>query len=271
MIADGYEYKPGKQPALRKNGQERFIRFRSLGGGYTVEDLSAILAGQKERTGRSRMRKRTSPSASPHMQFLIDIQAKILEGKGEGYVRWAKVFNLKQAAEAMFFIQAHGIGSIEELAAQASAYAEKSNKQLVSIKADEARLQEIAVLKTHIINFAKSKDVFAQYKASGYSRDFYEAHRDILTLRRAASNAFREYEARHPSPDGTKVKLPTVKQLSTEYAQVLERKKKTYAEYRKGKAEMRDYLTVQKILETMFGSERQQEEQSQQKGERNCS
>jgi len=150
------------------------------------------------------------------------------------------------------------------LGEQAAARAEKSEALLASIKADETRLQEIAVLKTHLINYAKSKDVFAQYKASGYSREFFEAHREALTLRRAASRAFREYEQQHPSPDGQKVKLPTVKQLSAEYAEVLARKKKSYSEYRKGKDETRDYLMAQKILETMFGEERQQEEQRRQ-------
>lgn len=56
------------------------------------------------------------------------------------------------------------------------------------------------------------------------------------------------------------MKLPTVKQLSSEYAEVLTWKKKSYSEYRKGKDEMQDYLMAQKILETMFGEERQQEE-----------
>ena len=35
----GYEYKDGKQPALRGKGHARFARFRSLGKGYSVEEL----------------------------------------------------------------------------------------------------------------------------------------------------------------------------------------------------------------------------------------
>ena len=31
----GYEYRPGKQPALRGPGQKRFIRFSSLGECYS--------------------------------------------------------------------------------------------------------------------------------------------------------------------------------------------------------------------------------------------
>lgn len=270
LIEQGYEYKDGKHPALRGKEQKRFVRFRSLGDGYTVDELMAVLAGEKEHQRRKKApAKSTQSHVTPQLQFQIDIQAKILEGKCGGYVTWAKVFNLKQAAEAMFFVGDHGISNLEELSLQAAAHAEKSDALLASIKADEERLQEIAVLKKHLINYAKSKDVFARYKASGYNREFFEAHRDVLTLRRAASKAFWEYEQQHPSPDGKKVKLPTVKQLSAEYAETLERKKKNYAEYHKGKAEVRDYLITQKILETMFGVERQQEEKKRQQEEPN--
>ena len=37
-------------------------------------------------------------------------------------------------------------------------------------------------------------------------------------------------------------KLPTVKSLQTEYAKVLEEKKKAYAEYRRSREEMRELL-----------------------------
>ncbi len=47
-------------------------------------------------------------------------------------------------------------------------------------------MSEVSVLRKHLINYAKTKDVFAAYKASGYDREFYEAHRDMLALRSAA-------------------------------------------------------------------------------------
>ena len=38
------------------------------------------------------------------VNLIIDIQSK-LQGKGPGYERWAKVFNLKQMAAALAFLQ----------------------------------------------------------------------------------------------------------------------------------------------------------------------
>ena len=44
----GYEIKSGKNLAVRGNGQNRFIRFRSLGRGYTEEDIRKRITGELE-------------------------------------------------------------------------------------------------------------------------------------------------------------------------------------------------------------------------------
>jgi len=82
----GYEYKDGKQPALRGREQKRFIRFRSLGAGYSVKELQTVIAGKAEHHARPRPSWRKE-NAQRHdddrLKFLIDIQAKVLEGKGD--------------------------------------------------------------------------------------------------------------------------------------------------------------------------------------------
>lgn len=90
----------------------------------------------------------------------------------------------------------------------------------------------------HIINYAKTKDVYVDYRKSGYSRKFYESHREAITLHKAAKDAFNEL--------GIK-KLPKVKDLSAEYAEVLADKKSAYAQYRNARTEMQDYLKAEKM------------------------
>ena len=41
--------------------------------------------------------------------MLIDIDAAMRSGKGAGYERWAKVFNVKQLAKAVAYLKEHGI------------------------------------------------------------------------------------------------------------------------------------------------------------------
>ena len=47
--------------------------------------------------------------------MLIDIDAAVRAGKGEGYERWAKVFNVKQLAKAVAYLKEHGDMSYEEM------------------------------------------------------------------------------------------------------------------------------------------------------------
>ena len=60
--------------------------------------------------------------------------------------------------------------SYAELKEKADGISEKCDALLESVKADEARMSEVSVLRKHLINYAKTKDVFAAYKASGYNR-----------------------------------------------------------------------------------------------------
>ena len=118
-------------------------------------------------------------------------------------------------------------------------------------------MSEVSVLRKHLINYAKTKDVFAAYKASGYDREFYEAHRDTLALRSAAKKAFDAYKKGNSSDK----KLPRISDLNAEYAMLLERKKSSYAEYRKTKSEMQDWLVAQKIVQEILKEDEQKKEQ----------
>jgi hypothetical protein len=265
---DGYECRRGKQPAVRGREQKRFIRFRSLGEGYSADELAAVIAGNAEHRSKfdgknqSRLDSRQSHQ-NAKLSFLIDIQQKLREGKGKGYLNWAKTFNLKQRARAMLFMSEHKIESFGELVHRADESTAQTEALLESVKADEARLQEIAVLKTHLINYSKSREVYAKYKASGYSRAFYEEHRELLTLRRAARNAFDDYLQAHPKEKT----LPRVKELSAEYAEVLTRKKKNYQTYRSMRKDNEEWQVAKSLVAAILQEELSHEEEQRRQQE----
>lgn len=244
----GYEYQEGKHPAIRGKNQKKFIRFKSLGEGYTPEDLELVFAGQREHRPR-KLRKRAEQSEQK-LNLLIDIQAKLAAGKGAGYERWAKVFNLKQMAKALMLLQQNSIESQEQLNDRTSASVQHLEELKDFIRADEVRLAEIAVLRGHILNYVKTRDIYQGYKASGFSKVYFESHRQALTLHKAAKEAFNERNLK---------KLPRIRDLNAEYAQLLERKKKNYAEYRQQKAQMQDWLMAQKIVSVMLDEKEQKE------------
>ena len=145
----GYEYKDGRQPSIRGKKQKRFIRFSSLGAGYSVDDLRKIFFGESF--------KKENPET---FQMLINIQKKIAEGKNGGYIQWVKRFNVKQASKAVVFLQEQGIQNLEELETRTKEITDRSQSLAQSIKNAEKKLTEIKALKTHISNYSKTKSVY---------------------------------------------------------------------------------------------------------------
>ena len=146
------------------------------------------------------------------------------------------------------------ISSADELQDRAAAATERYHAMGDSIKAAEARLTEIAVLKTHIINYAKTRPVYDAYRKSGYSKKFLEAHREKITLHKAAKAAFDEAGLQ---------KLPKVKELDAEFAELLTKKKAAYPDYRKARNEMQELVRAQKNVERFFAGEKDTIEKAQ--------
>ena len=245
----GYEIKRGKHTSVKGARQKRFIRFRTLGAGYSEDEIKAVIAGEAER----RPHQKQPPKEQP-FHLLVDIQAKLSEGKGEGYARWAKRYNLKEMSKTLIFLQENKIGSIEEMQERVNAATARYHELGDSIKAAEQRMTEIAVLRAHIVNYAKTRSVYDAYRKAGYSKKFLEQHREQITLHKAAKVAFDEA--------GLK-KLPKVKELNVEYAELLAKKKSAYPEYRKARDEIQELMKAQKNVELFFAEEKDPKEKSQ--------
>ena len=61
LEADGYEFKNGKHPAFRESGKKNFLRLRSLGEGYSEEELLAVIP---ENPNQEEKRKRRNVELS---------------------------------------------------------------------------------------------------------------------------------------------------------------------------------------------------------------
>ena len=252
----GYEIKPGKIPALRGKNQKRFIRLDTLGSGYSEAALRAVLSGEKVHQPRKRIIR---PTPDKKVNLLVDIQAKLRVGKGVGYERWAKVFNLKQMAQTVNYLTEHNLLEYDVLVEKTSETVARYNELSVQIKAAEKRLAEIAVLKTQIINYAKTRDTYVAYRKAGYSKKFLAEHESDILLHKAAKKSFDEL--------GVK-KLPTVKSLQAEYAALLAEKKAAYTDYRKARNEMKELLTVKANVDHLLGTDRREAEREKEHGQR---
>lgn len=251
----GWEVKRGKTVSLRKKGQARFKRLSSLGETYSEDSLRNI-SGTKDanRSGRSTT---TGSKAGGRIDPLIDIQAKLQAGKGIGYERWAKVFNLKQMAQTLNYLTAQGVSSHEELSKKTENAVIHFHELSDGIKAVEQQLAEINELKTHVLNYIKTREVYAAYRQAGYSKRFAAEHQQEIQLHQASKKAFDIL--------GIK-KLPKVRDLQNQFGDQLQKKKALYEDYRKAKDEMRSMLTakanVERILRISEEADRHEQKQT---------
>lgn len=235
---NGYEVKRGKHLALRGRAQKRFIRLDSLGEGYSENAM-------REKIARANVRQIKSETKQPTVDLLIDIQNRAL-GKGAGYERWAKKYNLKQTAKTLLFLQEHNVHSYEELERLAGEAVSGTDHLLASIKAKDARIKEIEALRQHIFDYSKTRKTYLEYKRLPKAKKeaFYEAHRAEIELQEAAKAAFEAL------PEG--MKLPTVKELNAERSRLIKERQAEYAEYRKLKADRTEFVRAKQNADVIL-------------------
>ncbi len=228
MVQAGYTVKQARHVALKGKTQKRYVRMSSLGKGYTETDVRNWLR---------------DPQRS--VNLLIDIQSK-MQNKGPAYARWATVYNLKQMSKTLLFLRDHKIDNLDQLHSLVEETTKRRDELNASIRESEKRLTEIAALKTHIINYSKTRNTYEEYRKAGYSKKFYEAHREEILLHKAAKEAFDDLNVR---------KLPKMKDLSEEYAKILSEKKTAYAKYRRIRDEAQDLLVAERNIASLYDLE----------------
>ena len=260
MEASGFKTsRRGKSLSFLAPGQEKATRCRenSLGADYTPEAIQERIEGKRVVSHSSRSK---APAKQPRkVNLLIDIQGKLQAGKGAGYERWAKVFNVKQMAQTLCFLEENGLLEYDALAARAAAATVRFNDLSGTIKKAEGRMNEIAGLQKQIVSYAKTRDVYTAYRKAGYSRKFYAEHETEIQLHKAAKAAF---DALHLQ------KLPTMKTLQAEYGELLAGKKKAYAEYAAAKKEMQEVLTAKANVDRLLSSEPEKSEKEKEQAQR---
>lgn len=180
----GYEVKRGKYTSVKGKRQKRFIRFRTLGTGYSEEELKAVIAGEAEH----RPHQKQPPKEKP-FNLLVDVQAKLAEGKNIGYARWAKKYNLKEMSKTLIFLQEKKIGSIEEMQERVDAATARYHELGDSIKAaktafDEAKLKKLPKVKELDAEYSKllteKKAAYPDYrKAKDEMQELLRAQRNV--------------------------------------------------------------------------------------------
>ena len=210
-----------------------------------LENGLSVITPKKsgERTRRSGYPKRNIKERQ--VNLLVDIQKKISEGKGIGYEKWARNFNRKQISKTLLFLKDKGVTDYETLERLTGDATGRFRELTDIMKESEKRLKEITGLKKAIVNYSKMRPVYDAYRRSGFSKKFFEDHREELTLYKAAKETFGK----------TTGKIPSYKELTAEYEAVLSKKREAYAEYKKIKEDMQDLLIAKRNIDMFLGKE----------------
>lgn len=110
-----------------------------------------------------------------------------------------------------------GISNYEELTALTERLSSRFAELSDTIKTDEKRMVEIGALLTHINNYSRTRPIYEAYRKSGYSRKFFEEHREEIQIHKAAKQTFDQLPGK---------KVPTRQSLNEEYHRLLSEKKK---------------------------------------------
>lgn len=161
---------------------------------------------------------------------------------------------MKQLAKAVAYLKEHGDMSYEDLQAKAQATTSRFNELSTQIKDMESHLSQNGELQKQIVNYSKTRAVYIEYRKASYSKKFRAEHETDILIHQAAKKYFDSLGVE---------KLPTIKALREEYAEVLEAKRKAYAEYKQVREEMRELQNVKANIDYLLGpsAERAQEKE----------
>ena len=225
-------------------GRTKFIRAKHLGDNYDKEIVLATLTANAEH-------KPKAQSKQDAIRKLIDIQAKLKQGKGIGYERWAKKHNLKAMAQTLILLEEKGLTDEGALDQRITELDTKFHDSLAVVKDLEGRMKANKELRYHVAAYASTKNIAQQLKAAKRPAAFEEQHRAELTAHRAAAAYFKANDI---------TKLPSPKKLEAEYAQLASEKAKFYEQYKEAKEELLKLKTAKQNVASFF----REEEQTQQ-------
>ena len=220
-------------------GRTKFIRAKKLGDNYDKEIVLATLTANAEH-------KPKAQSKQDAIRKLIDIQAKLKQGKGIGYERWAKKHNLKAMAQTLILLEEKGLTDEGALDQRITELDTKFHDSLAVVKDLEGRMKANKELRYHVAAYASTKNIAQQLKAAKRPAAFEEQHRAALTAHRAAAAYFKANDI---------TKLPSPKKLEAEYAQLASEKAKFYEQYKETKEELLKLKTAKQNVASFFREE----------------
>lgn len=237
MQEAGYEIKTGKYISFRAKGQERFTRSKTIGENYTEERIKERIAGRTPR----RSQRQTTPKG---ISFIGDIQERIRLIDSKGYEYKAKLTILKEAARTLNYLTENNLLQYADLEKKVEDVHSSYDRTGKELKGVEARLREVQPLIKNISNYQRLKPVYDAFQKAKDKPGFKAKHEAELVIFEAARSTLLAMQGDE--------KLPSLKTLQAEQAQLFEEQERLYAERNRLKKEAKQIETIKSNVDTFL-------------------
>ena len=237
MQEAGYEIKTGKYISFRAEAQERFTRSKTIGENYTEERIKERIAGRTPR----RNRRQTVPKG---ISLIGDIQERIRLIDSKGYEYKAKLTILKEAARTLNYLTENNLLQYADLEKKVEDVHSSYDRTGKELKGVEARLREVQPLIKNNSNYQRLKPVYDAFQKAKDKPSFKAKHEAELVIFEAARSTLLAMQGDE--------KLPSLKTLQAEQAQLFEEQERLYAERNRLKKEAKQIETIKSNVDTFL-------------------
>ena len=237
MQEAGYEIKTGKYISFRAEAQERFTRSKTIGENYTEDRIKERIAGRTPR----RNRRQTVPKG---ISLIGDIQERIRLIDSKGYEYKAKLTILKEAARTLNYLTENNLLQYADLEKKVEDVHSSYDRTGKELKGVEARLREVQPLIKNISNYQRLKPVYDAFQKAKDKPSFKAKHEAELVIFEAARSTLLAMQGDE--------KLPSLKTLQAEQAQLFEEQERLYAERNRLKKEAKQIETIKSNVDTFL-------------------
>ena len=218
------------------------------------DDFSSVMDKEIPPTSDTPPTENDAKPTEPYERFthdkrinlLIDIENSIKAQQSLGYERWAKGFNLQQAAETLLFLQTNNLTDIEDLTQAANQAQTEYDALQNRIDTADARIKNVNTLQRHIGAYRKNSDIYSQYLRSKRNPKFRADNEKAIATVEEAKAYFDSLGLD---------KLPTIKELQAEYSALSQEKNACYQARNDMRRHVFDLQSAKKNVEMLLGIE----------------
>ena len=211
----------------------------------TAKDYDDFLRLMQEAGYEIKTPRRSQRQATPKGISLIgDIQERIRLIDSKGYEYKAKLTILKEAARTLNYLTENSLlqyADLEKKVEDVHGSYDRTGKEL---KVVEARLREVQPLIKNISNYQRLKPVYDAFQKAKDKPSFKAKHEAELVIFEAARSTLLAMQGDE--------KLPSLKALQAEQAQLFEEQERLYAERNRLKKEAKQIETIKSNVDTFL-------------------